>query len=292
MKKIVTGIGEILWDLLPEGKQLGGAPCNFAFHASQAGCESFVVSAIGKDKPGNEIREVVKSMNLCDEYIQDTSNPTGTVTVKLDQEGHPEYTINEDVAWDFIGWEENLAGLAEMTDAVCFGSLAQRNSKSAATIRKFLNSVSSSCLKVFDINLRQHYYTKEIIDRSLQYADVLKLNEDELPVLASMYSLKGNTENQLRFLMETFELKYIAFTMGHLGSTLIGRDEFSTLSAPKVKVVDSVGAGDSFTAVLIAGLLNGVPLKEIHKKATEVAAYVCTCKGATPPINKDSIRFE
>lgn len=284
-KKIVTGIGELLWDLLPEGKQLGGAPCNFAFHAMQNGCESFIVSAVGNDKLGTEIIDTIHSLALSSKFIQHNSHTTGNVTVLLDENGQPDYTIHENVAWDFITWEASLIDLAKKTHAVCFGSLAQRNEVSEQSIHKFMNSVSEECLKVFDINLRQHYYSPETIHKSLRHANVLKLNDDELPVIASFYSLGGTIENQLKTLAEKFDLKYIAYTMGSKGSMLLSTMETSYLDAPKVKVKDTVGAGDAFTAVLIAGILNGMPLAEIHQKASDIAAFVCTRKGATPTLN-------
>lgn len=289
-KKVVTGIGELLWDMLPDGKQLGGAPCNFAYHALQAGCESFVVSAVGNDDSGAEIKDVIKTLGISDKFIQTNSHPTGIVSIKLDEIGHPDYTIHKNVAWDFISWENNLNNLAKQTDAICFGSLAQRNGQSGITIKKFMKAVSEDCLKVFDINLRQEFYSTRIIEESLKLANVLKLNEDELPIVASIHDLGGNTESQLEKLMELYQLKYIAYTMGSAGSFLLSEDESSFIAVPKVKVVDTIGAGDSFTAILIAGILYENPLTQIHKKATEVSAYVCTCKGATPFINKNSFQ--
>jgi fructokinase len=290
-KKVVTGIGELLWDLLPQGKQLGGAPCNFSFHASQAGCEAYVVSAVGNDDQGKELIEAVNSMGLSNQYIQTNSYTTGYVSVKLNEWGHPDYTIHENVAWDFIEWNEMLTGLAGRTDAVCFGSLAQRNALSGSSLLRFLDALPDHCLKVFDINLRQKFYTDEIIRRSLEFADILKLNDDELPVVASLYSLGGKPENQLKKLREETGLKIIALTMGEKGSILLDKDECSFVESKKVKIVDTVGAGDSFTAILIAGILNEIPLKEVHKKATEVAAFVCTCQGATPFIDKDLLQY-
>lgn len=283
-KKNVVGIGELLWDMFPSGKQLGGAPFNFSFHASQAGCESYVVSAVGNDGLGEEIRSVVKSLGINDEFIQTNAHPTGTVSVKLNEKGHPGYTIHKNVAWDIILGQSALWTLAEKIDVVCFGSLAQRAVISHNTIMSFLNSVPAHCLKVFDINLRQNYFSKEIIAKSLMHANILKLNDEELPFLACWYSLNGNVERQLKKLMQYFGLEYIAYTMGSSGSLLLGKEESSFMEVPKVNVVDTVGAGDSFTAILVAGLLFEKPLKEIHKRATEVAAYVCTQQGATPKL--------
>ncbi len=288
--KIVTGIGELLWDVLPEGKKIGGAPCNFAFHARQMGCDSFVVSAVGNDPLGNEIRDGLQLLGVSDAYVQSSTAPTGTVSVVLDSQGIPDYTIHEKVAWDDIAWEEELHQLAKKSDAVCFGSLAQRSEKSRTSIHRFLNSVPDKCQKVFDINLRQSFYSAEIIESSLNQATVLKLNDDELKVVASLFSMSGDIETQLSKLMERFELDYLAYTMGSAGSLLMSRSESSFCEAPKVNVVDTVGAGDAFTATLIAGILKDSPLKEIHEKATNIAAFLCTQNGATPIIGSELIQ--
>ncbi|MGI6572037.1 MAG: carbohydrate kinase family protein [Fermentimonas sp.] len=280
----VVGIGELLWDVLPSGKQLGGAPFNFAYYSGQAGCESYVISAIGNDELGREILDGVSRVGVCGEYIQTNSYPTSTVTVRLDNNGLPEYIIHENVAWDYICSNEEMDKLSPKLDAICFGSLAQRNSFSAKTIYSFLESTKPSCLKVFDINLRQKYYNKETINKSLQLANVLKLNDEELIVLSGYFKLTGSIKDQLKILIEKFDLQHIMYTMGSKGSIIITPDDYSEMEAPKVKVSDTVGAGDAFTAIFIAGLLQNKPLAEIHKKATEVAAFVCTQIGAITDI--------
>jgi fructokinase len=281
-KPIVAGIGELLWDMLPTGKQLGGAPCNFAFHAMQAGCESVVISAIGKDDPGDELLQQMQQLAISAKYVQLNSFTTGTVTVTLDEKGHPSYIIHENVAWDHIHWTETLHDLATDLDAVCFGSLAQRNAVSGETIKSLISALRPGCLKIFDINLRQHYFTKEILRKSIEIADVLKLNDDELSVIADYFGCDGDIKNQLEQLLRYFKLKYVVYTMGHKGSIILSTDEYSCIKAPKVKVADTVGAGDAFTAILVAGILQGISLFEVHKKATDAAAFVCTQKGATP----------
>jgi fructokinase len=283
-KPLVAGIGELLWDILPTGKQVGGAPCNFAFHAMQAGCESIVFSAVGNDQPGDELLSALARLNINCEYIQRNGFPTGTVTVTLNYKGHPQYVIHENTAWDNIVFNTKTVSKIKKLDAVCFGSLGQRNSVSAETIQQLLGLVKPSCLKVFDINLRQHFYSPEIITKSLEFADVLKLNEEELPVLSELFTLNGEVKNQLKKLIDSFNLQYVAYTMGEKGSILMTANEFSFLESPKVIVADTVGAGDSFTAVLVSGLLKGLPLTKIHETATRTAAYVCTQKGATPLI--------
>ena len=279
----VAGIGELLWDLLPKGKQLGGAPCNFAYHASQAGCESFLISAIGTDELGKEILSIFDELGIDKTYIQQTRDfPTGTVTVSLDADGIPSYIIHEKVAWDNIGWNSSLEALAKSVDAVCFGSLAQRNTVSRQTILNFLNITRTDCLRVFDINLRQSFYNQETILKSLDLANILKLNDDELPLVAKILRLHGNDDELLSQLMNRFSLKMIALTRGAKGSLLMTGNEKSVMEVPKVKIADTVGAGDAFTAVLLAGLLQHHELKKIHETATRVAAFVCTQDGAMP----------
>jgi fructokinase len=283
-KPILAGIGELLWDVLPSGKQFGGAPCNFAFHAMQAGCDSYVISAIGRDELGSELKKVICDLELSDKYVQVNEFPTSTVTVKLDENGHPDYTIHENVAWDHIRFNKDMERIAKELDAVCFGSLAQRDPESENSIKSFIKATKPDCLKVFDINLRQNYYSKEIIIDSLNLSDVLKLNEDELPVVTGYLGLNGSTESQLDEVLSHFNLKYIVYTTGSLGSIIKSPEESSYAEVPKVLVADTVGAGDSFTAIFITGILKGIPLSVTHRKATEIAAYVCTQKGATPKL--------
>jgi fructokinase len=283
-KPIVAGIGELLWDVLPTGKQVGGAPCNFAFHAMQAGCESIVFSAVGNDQPGDELLSALAGLNLNCEYIQRNSFPTGTVTVTLNEKGHPQYVIHENTAWDNILFNTKTESKIKELDAVCFGSLGQRNSVSAATIQRLLEALKPGCLKVFDINLRQHFYSPEIITKSLEFATVLKLNDEELPVLSELFALTGEVKNQLTQLLSRFNLRTVVYTMGEKGSIIMTGNEYSFLESPKVVVSDTVGAGDSFTAVIVSGLLKGAPLSKVHEMATRIAAYVCTQKGATPMI--------
>ncbi len=283
-KPIVAGIGELLWDILPTGKQVGGAPCNFAFHAMHAGCESIVISAVGNDKQGEELLTALETLKINCEYVQHNSFPTGTVTVTLNEKGQPKYVIHENVAWDNVVFNAQIISKLKDLDAVCFGSLGQRNSVSASTIQQLLKTVKPECLKVFDINLRQHFYSSRIILQSLEFADILKLNDEELPVLAAYFGIAGDLKNQLRQIITRFNLKYVVYTLGEKGSIILGENEYSFLESPKIEVADTVGAGDSFTAVIVAGLLKGISLHKIHDMATRTAAYVCTQKGATPKI--------
>ncbi|HSM46836.1 MAG TPA: carbohydrate kinase [Draconibacterium sp.] len=286
-KPFVAGIGELLWDVLPTGKQVGGAPCNFAFHALQAGCESIVISAVGNEQSGDELLSALAVLNINCEFIQRNGFSTGTVTVKLNESGHPSYSIHENTAWDNVELNPETESKFKELDAVCYGSLGQRNSVSAETIQRLLESVKPGCLKVFDINLRQHFYSPEIITKSLEFANILKLNDEELPVLSGIFGLTGDVKKQLEQLSNQFKLQYIVYTMGEKGSIIMRDNEFSFLGSPKVVVADTVGAGDSFTAVLVSGLLKGLPLNKVHEAATRTAAFVCTQKGATPVIPFD-----
>jgi len=283
-KPIVAGIGELLWDILPSGKHLGGAPCNFTFHAMQTDCAGFIVSATGNDELGDELTKVITELGLSTRYLQKNEHPTSTVSVELDKNGQPEFHIHENVAWDHIKWNKNMESLAGDLDAVCFGTLAQRNPESEFSIKSFIAATKPECLKIFDVNLRQNYYSKEAIINSLNFSDILKLNEDELPVLSDYFGFSGSAEKQVDQILRYFGLKFVVYTLGSKGSIVMSETEVSFTEAPKIKIADTVGAGDAFTAVFMAGLLKGIPLKETHEKATRAAAYVCTQKGATPKL--------
>jgi fructokinase len=279
----IVGIGELLWDLFPEGKQLGGAPSNVVYHAQILGGRGCTVSAVGNDALGSEIRDKLDGMGLDSSFITvDTDHPTGTVTVELDADGVPDFTIRQNVAWDFIPFSSGLERLAERADAVCFGSLAQRASVSRTTIASFLDLMPKECIKVFDVNLRQSFYSRSIIHASLERANVVKFNEDELPIVANLCDLKGSETDQLIFLMESYGLRLVVLTRGSRGSIIAEPGNYSHLDAPSVDVVDTVGAGDAFTAAVVMGLLRGLPLDRIHRNATMLSASVCTQQGAMP----------
>jgi fructokinase len=279
----VAGIGEILWDMLPGGKKLGGAPANFAYHAKMLGAESFAISSVGDDSLGKEIVDQLMQNQLSSEYIQ-VSHLYPTGEVKLDDQGKPDFTIHKDVAWDYISFPPHVAELARSLDAVCFGSLAQRSEVSRYSIRQMLEATPGQCLRIFDINMRQDYFNYEIIDNSLRLANCFKLNEDEFPVVAEIFSIDGDEESILNKLIKKFDLKIIALTKGSEGSILHTKNESSFLKSEKVEAIDTVGAGDSFTAAMGMGLLRELPLKIIHEQAIKLSAYVCTQKGAMPDI--------
>lgn len=277
-------MGEALWDMLPEGKQLGGAPANFAYHVSQFGLESRVVSAVGQDKLGTEILDSFRVRQLAS-LIETVPYPTGTVQVELDAAGVPCYNIKEGVAWDNIPYTTALDELARHTGAVCFGSLAQRSVVSRETIHHFLDVVAATpdTLRIFDINLRQSFYTKDIICDSLRRCNVLKINDEELVAVSRMFGYPGiDLQDKCWILLAKYNLKMLILTCGVNGSYVFTPGEISFVETPKVQVADTVGAGDSFTAAFTAAILRGRSVKEAHALAVETSAYVCTQQGAMP----------
>jgi fructokinase len=281
----IVGIGEVLWDLLPAGPQLGGAPANFAYHAHALGAHACVVTRIGNDHLGRAILKRFEQMEIADGTMQlDEAAPTGTVTVALSERGIPNYIIHENVAWDHLAVTPAALQAVRAADAVCFGSLAQRGAISRASIQRLLAAAPSAALRVFDINLRQNYYSREVIEQSLRLANVLKLNDGELPILAELFHLTGDVRNQLATLAKSFNLQLVALTRGPAGSLLYQAGQWSDCPSIPITIVDTIGAGDSFTAALVMGLLHKMPLDEINDLADEVARYVCSCAGATPPM--------
>jgi len=279
---IAAGIGELLFDVLPEGKQLGGAPVNFTFHAKTLGLQAYPVSASGQDPDGQDIIEKLKQAGLSTDYIQQIGYPTGTACVSLDGKGVPDFTITENVAWDHLQWTDQMRALAEKADVVCFGSLAQRSTQTFKFIQQFLSHTKVDCLRIFDINLRQHYYSRKIIEKSLQAANVLKLNDDELTVLQKLLYLPNSPKDALRVLRNRYELQYIALTRGAKGGVLMDDQTCCDCPGFPTTIIDTVGAGDSYTAVLAYGILHQLPLVRINQLANQVAAYVCSQAGATP----------
>ena len=286
MSQLVVGMGEALWDMLPEGRKIGGAPANFAYHVSQFGLDSRVVSAVGDDELGNEILANFAEKKLeC--QIEKVPYPTGTVQVELDEKGVPRYDIKEGVAWDNIPFTTSLQELAKKTDAVCFGSLAQRNSVSRETINRFIDEMPQEehVLKIFDINLRQHFYSKELIEESIKKCNILKINDEELVIVSQMFGFADiDFKEQCKLLLTKYNLKMLILTCGVDGSYVFSPGEMSFLETPKVKVADTVGAGDSFTGAFVAAILKGLEMKEAHRLAVNVSAFVCTQNGAMPEL--------
>ena len=298
--KYVIGLGEALFDCLPTGRKLGGAPANFAYHVSQFGFDSCAISAIGNDELGQEIIDTFDKVGLhyC---LPKVDFPTGTVQVTLNEQGIPQYEIKLGVAWDNIPLTPELTNLAQHAQAVCFGSLAQRSEVSRATIQHFLESTPKDTLKVFDINLRQRWYNREVIETSLQHCNILKINDEELDIVAPMLlsvttdpaaliaADKEKAVRVCRALIELYELKMLILTCGTNGSYVITKDKCSFIDTPKVEVADTVGAGDSFTATFIAKILGGATIEQAHEMAVKVSAYVCTQSGAMPILPKEFV---
>lgn len=289
MKDVVVGMGEALWDILPEGKKIGGAPANFAYHVSQFGLPGCVVSAIGDDALGKEIIENFTSKGL-NHHIATVPYPTGTVQVEIDPAGIPQYEIKENVAWDNIPYTDSLEQLAARTRAVCFGSLAQRNVVSCNTINRFLDAMpkSDDSLVVFDVNLRQGFYNKDILYNSMSRCNILKINDEELVTVSRIFGYPGiDLQDKCRILLDKFNLDVLILTCGVNGSYVFVPDSVSFLPTPQVEVADTVGAGDSFTAAFVANILKGRSVVEAHAKAVETSAYVCTKNGAMPVLPRE-----
>ena len=277
--RIIVGLGEALWDCLPVGKKIGGAPANFAYHVSQFGHDAYAVSAVGNDELGKEILAELDGKGLKYEMPQ-VNFPTGTVQVRLDDSGIPTYDIKEGVAWDNIPFTPRLNEMARNCRAVCFGSLAQRNEASRSTIYKFLNATPKDCLRVFDINLRQNFYSKEIIDESLKRCNVLKINDEELVLVGRLFGYPGmDFENRCWLILGKYDLDMLILTC-----YVFSKGAMSYLDTPRVEVADTVGAGDSFTGSFVASILAGKPIAEAHRIGVNVSAYVCSHKGAMPVI--------
>lgn len=286
MNDVIVGMGEVLWDMLPEGKKIGGAPANFAYHVSQYGFDGYVVSAVGDDKLGNEILESFNNRRL-NYLIQRVPYPTGTVQIELDEAGIPCYEIKENVAWDNIPFTVDLEKLAKKTRAVCFGSLAQRNTVSRETINRFLDVMSDAAgqYRVFDVNLRQGFYDKEILCNSMKRCNILKINDEELIAVSRMFEYPGiDLEDKCRALLSEYGLEILILTCGVNGSYVFTRENVSFVNTPKIEVADTVGAGDSFTATFISAILKGKSIREAHELAVEGSAYVCTQNGAMPEL--------
>ncbi len=289
MQYCAIGLGEVLWDLLPGGKQLGGAPANFAYHINALGggkVSSYVVSSVGKDYLGDEILMKLRdlSVNVVGIFV-DSKNETGVVDVEIDQNGIPSYRIKEKVAWDFI--PNNSENLAPSSSVVCFGSLAQRYPVSKNSIQSFITKTPEDSLRIFDINLRQHYYSKEVINDSLEASNVLKINDEELVKVAGLFDWPGSEEDVLKRIVANYNLKLGVLTKGEEGSILLNEEGVSSHRGYPTKVKDSVGAGDSFTAAVALGLLRDMDLESINDYANRVASFVCSQEGATPILSRE-----
>jgi fructokinase len=285
MKYKVFGIGEVLWDLLPTGRQLGGAPANFAYHARALGADGRVISRVGDDALGREILERLNNLGVpTDGITVDRTHPTGTVAVTLAPDGQPCYTISEGVAWDHLMPDPGILASVADADALCFGTLAQRCEPSRSTIRRLVAHAPRTSVRVFDVNLRQDFYSHELLDASSRLANVVKLNDAELPIVSKLLGFRGPPMEQMTALLEHYQLRLIACTRGAEGSALFDGKNWCEIPGLPTKVVDTIGAGDSFTAAMTLGLLAGWNIEKLGRVANKVAAYVCSCAGATPPL--------
>ena len=283
-QRIIVGLGEVLWDVFPDGKQLGGAPANFAYISHMLGNRGTIASRLGADALGQEARDRLDGLGIETGFLQsDPSHPTGTVRVQIDSAGQPHYQITENVAWDVLEWTQEWASLASRADAVCFGSLAQRSPTSRETIGKFVTSVRPGCLRVLDVNLRQSYYSAETVRNSLQIADVVKVNHEELPTVLAMF---GDVPKDLRDaaqrLRSIYGNKLVCITRGDKGSLLVAESEYNEHAGFKVTVADTVGSGDAFTAALVYHMLLGSSLAAMNDAANRLGAWVASQVGATP----------
>ncbi len=281
----IAGIGEILWDIFPDGRKLGGAPANFSYVAHALGSKAYPVSAVGIDEDAYEIRKVLKNLKLPDNYIlEDPHHETGRVEVTLSHEGVPGYVIKENVAWDYLELTDQLLKLAESLKAVCFGTLAQRNQISRNAIRNFVGKVPGNNIRLLDINLRLKFYDTEIIEHSLELCNWLKLNDEELRTVSDLFGFSGSMDQCLQKLLDRYNLKLIALTLGAKGSRLITRQIDHSLCTESITIKDTVGAGDAFSAALVTAAVAGYPHTICHLKAAEMASFLCQNFGATPPI--------
>jgi fructokinase len=282
-KHTIVGLGELLWDLLPAGKQLGGAPANFAYITNLLGDKGVTASRVGNDSLGDEALQRLTQLGVSAQFVQrDALHPTGSVKVEIDR-GQPRFEILQPVAWDFLDWSEPWQQLATEADAVCFGSLAQRSAQSQSTIRSFLNATRPQAVRIFDVNLRQNFYSRQVLAESMRLATIVKLNHEELPKIIHLFEIASHGEmDSARRLLSIHDLKLVCITRGDGGSLLISDNECSEHAGIKVKVADTVGAGDAFTAAMVHGYLRGSSLAEINETANRVGAWVASQSGATP----------
>jgi fructokinase len=293
MKKKVVGLGEVLWDLFPGRSCLGGAPANFAYITTLMGDHGIVASRVGQDSRGLETLRRLEELGLDVDHVQtDREHATGTVNVEVDENGQPRFEIAHPVAWDYLQWTSDWQRLAETADAVCFGSLAQRSATSRATVQRFVSAAPRRTLKVFDVNLRQCFYSPEILTDSMKLADAVKLNNDEVPKIMTMSRIPHNDElSSARRLIEMYELELVSITRGSRGSLLVSADSASEHPGFKVQVADTVGSGDAFTAGFVHEYLHGASLDLMNEVANLVGAWVASEVGAMPTPKRGALEY-
>ena len=284
-KFTIAGIGELLWDVLPETEVIGGAPVNFAYHVTALGARGIPISTIGRDPRGEKaLVELQKrgvdiaAISISDEFV------TGYVSATVDEEGKATYSFPDEVAWDHLMVNEYAENLRSVLDGICFGSLAQRSEHSRRAIHGFLDTLRPETVKVFDINFRQNFYSKQVIESSLRRTDILKLNEEELFILARLLELKGSSDKWLPALIKLYRLEMAILSRGDSGSLLMTPEKSSEHSGIVTHVEDTIGAGDSFTAAATIGYLRGMALDDINEQANRIAAYVCSQRGGMPHV--------
>lgn len=282
---VVVGLGEVQWDRLPAGPQLGGSIANTIYHAQALGAKGIIASSVGEDRAGRRLLESMAKLGLSVGVVHlDSVRSTAEVRVTLDAHGSPSYDVPESAAWDYLPFRAECAKLARKADAICFGTLASRNANSRECIRKFLECALPGCLRVFDVNLRQNYFSRELLQDLLEHTEVLKLNEDELPVVSELLNIGGSTKDRMEVLMDRFALTAVALTRGARGSVLMSPGQLDVHHGIRVdNVVNSLGASDAFTAMLIKGLILDWPLAEIGEQANRLASFICTVSGAMVP---------
>lgn len=289
---LMIGLGEVLWDILPSGRVLGGAPANFAYMTNVLGDEGIVASRVGNDEFGYEACGVMQRLGLNTAYLQqDTEHETGTAAVSIDAAGQPDFTIKESVAWDFLQWTSEWEELSSRADVVCFGSLAQRSPGSAAAIESFLRNAPAKALRICDVNLRQSFYNKEVLRKSFQHAHIVKMNEQELLQISSLLNLSVGTEETLaKRLLKEYSLLLVCITLGDRGSVLVSEAQTVEHGGFRVKIADAIGAGDAFTACLAHYYLRGHSFEDLSEFANRFASWVATQRGATPSISAGQLQ--
>ncbi|HJP86740.1 MAG TPA: carbohydrate kinase [Gemmatimonadaceae bacterium] len=285
-RPVIAAIGEVLWDVYPDAARFGGAPANFACHAAAFGADALLVSAVGNDEAGDRAMATLERHHVdTTSVVRDPAHATGKVDVTVDASGQASYQFADDVAWDHLSWADSLALLAQQLDAICYGTLAQRSKESRETIHRLVGATLPGTMRMFDVNLRQAFFTTEVIDASLRLATALKLNEEELAIVAELCGVAGSVNQEvMRALLDRYELSIVALTCGPNGAVLMTADDVSECPAVPTQIVDTVGAGDAFTAALVIDFMRGLPLGEINRHANMVAAFVCSQAGAVAPL--------
>lgn len=286
----IAAIGEVLWDMFPEGPRFGGAPANVASHAAALGLDASMVSSVGEDSWGQRALEELRQRHVHTDFVNVLSGyPTGAVQVEVDESGKPQYTIEQPAAWDHLAWSPAMQDFAGQCDAICFGTLGQRHEVAREVIRQFVAAVPAAALRVCDVNLRSPFWDEQVLRRSLEWANVLKISDEELQQVAAASGCSGTEDESLAELLDNWGLHLIAITRGSQGATLLDNNHRSDCQAAAVDVKDTVGAGDAFTATLISGLLHGADLDDICRQASRIAGFVCTQSGATPALPAELI---